>query len=266
MEAAAGARIRELRQARGLTLREFGARVGVSASMLSQVENGRCRASVTTLYRVVNELGITLDDLFDDASGPQRRSRSAKDRRSSASPSARHGSPDVPVLSPGERRTIELESGVTWEKLSNGAPAGLEFILVTYRPGSSSGQAGRFSQHEGFECAYIESGELTFHHKFDTWTLHAGDTVTFDASEPHRLENNGTDDVRAVWVILRETAQQASARPEDLEAWVPAAEAAVVGGARVVSRSSTAARAAGGRAAGGRAASGRSGGSRSGTS
>ena len=89
---------------------------------------------------------------------------------------------------------------------------------MTYRPGSSSGQAGRFSQHEGFECAYIESGELTFHHKFDAWTLHAGDTVTFDASEPHRLENNGTDDVRAVWVILRETAQQASARPEDLAA------------------------------------------------
>ncbi len=253
MEAAAGARIRELRQARGLTLRELGSRVGVSASMLSQVENGRCRASVTTLYRLVNELGITLDDLFDDALPEQPHARSASQRRSSTSPSSRRTSPDVPVLSPGERVTIELESGVTWEKLSSSAPPGLEFILVTYRPGSSSGQSGKFSQHEGFECAYIESGELTFHHKFDTWTLRAGDTVTFDASEPHRLENNGHEDVRAVWIILQETAHLTSARPDGLPSWTPQTEAAAVGGATVVSGSSP----------GGHAASGTGGGSRS---
>ncbi len=52
---------------------------------------------------------------------------------------------------------------------------------------------------------------------FDTWTLHPGDTVTFDASEPHRLENRGTEDVRAVWVILREAAS-ASAIPAALAA------------------------------------------------
>ena len=258
MEAAAGARIRELRQARGLTLREFGSRVGVSASMLSQVENGRCRASVTTLYRVVNELGITLDDLFDQGSAPTPARRPKDDRRSSTSPSARRTSADVPVLSPGERMTIELESGVTWEKLSGSAPAGLEFILVTYRPGSSSGQSGKFSQHEGFECAYLESGELTFHHKFDTWTLRAGDTVTFDASEPHRLENNGTEDVRAVWVILRETAHAAA---DDDLAW-PGRVEAVAGGASV--QTSAVPRAA--RAPRSTSASGRSAGSRSRTS
>ena len=263
MEAAAGARIRELRQARGLTLREFGARVGVSASMLSQVENGRCRASVTTLYRVVNELGITLDDLFDDTSGRRTTPRTGTEARTSSSPSSRRRSPDVPVLSPGERMTIELESGVTWEKLSNSAPAGLEFILVTYRPGSSSGQSGKFSQHEGFECAYVESGELTFHHKFDTWTLRAGDTVTFDASEPHRLENNGTDDVRAVWIILRESVHRAGSAEAS---WAPPLDAAVVGGATVVSAAAPAARASSGRGAGARPSSGRSGGSRSGTS
>ena len=61
MEAAAGDRLRRRRQELGLSLRELGSRVGVSASMLSQVENGRCRASVATLYRLVNELGLTLD-------------------------------------------------------------------------------------------------------------------------------------------------------------------------------------------------------------
>ena len=207
MQAAAGARLRARRRELGLSLRELGSRVGVSASMLSQVENDRCRASVATLYKLVNELGLTLDDLFEtpgaepaETGGPAAPAAARPRARSS-----RSGSPAArgPVLVPGERVTIELESGVTWEKLSNAAPAGLEFILVTYAPGSSSGKSGKFSQHEGFECAYIESGELTFHHMFDTWTLHPGDTVTFDASEPHRLENRGTEEVRAVWVILR---------------------------------------------------------------
>ncbi|MFN8148912.1 MAG: helix-turn-helix domain-containing protein [Candidatus Nanopelagicales bacterium] len=207
MEAAAGARLRRRRQELGLSLRELGSRVGVSASMLSQVENGRCRASVAVLYRLVNELGLTLDDLFDDASPAPEPEPAEKPRsRSGARGKARGRAPRTPVLTRGERVTIELESGVTWEKLSNAAPPGLEFILVTYRPGSSSGKSGKFSQHEGFECAYVVSGELTFHHKFDTWTLTAGDTITFDAAEPHRLENHGTEDVVAVWLVLHEAA------------------------------------------------------------
>jgi transcriptional regulator with XRE-family HTH domain len=208
MEAAAGARIREQRKALGMSLRQLGQQVGVSASMLSQVENGRCQASVATLYKLVNELGISFDDLFDPPTGPSSSpSPAAVPAPTSGGPSivrsdAAHR-PDSPVQSPPDRVRIELESGITWERLSHFSPAGLEFILVTYRPGSSSGQSGKYQQHEGFETAYIESGELTFHHKFDTWTLRAGDTVTFDASEPHRLENLGTEDVRAVWLILR---------------------------------------------------------------
>ncbi len=203
MEAAAGARIREQRQARGMSLRQLGQRVGVSASMLSQVENGRCQASVATLYKLVSELGMSLDDLFEPGAGstpPAVRTSAAP--AASAVP-AGAGRADSPVQSPADRVSIELESGVTWERLSHYRPAGLEFMLITYRPGSSSGQSGKYQQHEGFETAYVESGELTLHHKFDTWTLRAGDTITFDASEPHRLENLGTEDVRAVWLILR---------------------------------------------------------------
>jgi transcriptional regulator with XRE-family HTH domain len=207
MEAAAGARLRARRRELGLSLRELGSRVGVSASMLSQVENDRCRPSVATLYRLVGELGLSLDDVFDEAPAPAPVVVDAKPRRRAPAASRSGG----PVRHPGERVTIELESGVTWEKLSDAAPPGLEFILVTYQPGSSSGKSGKFSQHEGFECAYVQSGELTLHHKFDTWTLRAGDTVTFDASEPHRLENLGDEDVRALWVVYRDEAVPAGA-------------------------------------------------------
>jgi HTH-type transcriptional repressor of puuD len=207
--------------------------------MLSQVENDRCRASVATLYKLVNELGLTLDDLFENQTDPievvapdSAARRPVAPRR--PTPARRPGAHLGPVLNPAERTTIELESGVTWEKLSNLAPPGLEFILVTYRPGSSSGKSGKFSQHEGFECAYIESGELTFHHLFDTWTLQAGDTVTFDASEPHRLENLGSEDVRAVWVILREPASASGA--ESVESLAAALGAVPVGSRSAVVR------------------------------
>lgn len=212
MEAEAGVRIRKQRQALGMSLRQLGQRVGVSASMLSQLENGRCRASVATLYKLVNELGMSLDDLFAVEAAAEATPQSSKavvtkpSQRPRALPRPQSTGP---VSSPAERVRIELESGVTWERLSHFTPAGLEFMMVTYQPGSSSGQSGKFQQHEGFETAYIESGELTFFHKFDTWTLHAGDTVTFDASEPHRLENQGTEEARAVWLILRGAPAQA---------------------------------------------------------
>jgi transcriptional regulator with XRE-family HTH domain len=239
MQAAAGPRLRARRRELGLSLRELGSRVGVSASMLSQVENDRCRASVATLYKLVNELGLTLDDLFENQTdpievvAPDSAARRPVARRR-PTPAGRPGAHPGPVLNPAERTSIELESGVTWEKLSNLAPPGLEFILVTYRPGSSSGKSGKFSQHEGFECAYIESGELTFHHLFDTWTLQAGDTVTFDASEPHRLENLGSEDVRAVWVILREPASASGA--ESVESLAAALGAVPVGSRSAVVR------------------------------
>ena len=235
MEAAAGARIREQRKSLGMSLRQLGQQVGVSASMLSQVENGRCQASVATLYKLVNELGMSFDDLFDPPSGssPSRAAApvSTEEADLSVRPEAAHR-PDSPVQSPADRVRIELESGITWERLSHFSPAGLEFILVTYRPGSSSGQSGKYQQHEGFETAYIESGELTFHHKFDSYTLRAGDTVTFDASEPHRLENRGTEDVRAVWLILR--GAPAHAEPQVVpgaprNAWAEAAALGVIG-------------------------------------
>jgi transcriptional regulator with XRE-family HTH domain len=236
MEAAAGTRIREQRQAMGMSLRQLGQRVGVSASMLSQVENGRCQASVATLYKLVSELGMSLDDLFEPPSGPVAPRSAGPASAAGDAPGLPEGSgrqQDGPVQSPADRVRIELESGITWERLSHFSPAGLEFMLITYRPGSSSGQSGKYQQHEGFETAYIESGELTFHHKFDTFTLRAGDTITFDASEPHRLENLGTEEVRAVWLILRGAptpqTEPAPPRPARVGAAGQAAALGVVG-------------------------------------
>src|SRR5690242_6356278 len=59
-----GEHIRAARQRAGLTLRQLASATGVSASLLSQIENSRARPSVTTLYGLVAALGLSLDELL----------------------------------------------------------------------------------------------------------------------------------------------------------------------------------------------------------
>ena len=59
-----GERLRAARQGRGLSLRDLAERLGVSASLISQIETGRANPSVSTLYALVDELDVSLDELL----------------------------------------------------------------------------------------------------------------------------------------------------------------------------------------------------------
>jgi transcriptional regulator with XRE-family HTH domain len=59
-------RLREARERAGLSLRQLAKRLDISASALSQIETGKSRPSVRSLYAVVSELGLSLDELFDN--------------------------------------------------------------------------------------------------------------------------------------------------------------------------------------------------------
>jgi len=67
---AIGSRLREERERQGLSLRKLAGRLDISPSALSQIETGRSRPSVSTLYAIVSELGISFDELF---APPERR-------------------------------------------------------------------------------------------------------------------------------------------------------------------------------------------------
>src|ERR671935_1070131 len=62
-----GQRLRAERERHGLSLRELARRLAISPSALSQIETGRSRPSVGTLYAIVTELGMSLDELFGSA-------------------------------------------------------------------------------------------------------------------------------------------------------------------------------------------------------
>ena len=56
-----GRAIAERRMALGLSVRELGARVGVNYTTLSLIENGKMNASIGTLTKITDELGLTIE-------------------------------------------------------------------------------------------------------------------------------------------------------------------------------------------------------------
>ena len=91
---------------------------------------------------------------------------------------------------------------MTWESLAPTRGGKTEFMLVRYEVGGSSTSQERLVRHVGTEYGYVLQGTLEITIGFDTYVLHAGDSLSFDSSRPHRLANIGDDVVEAIWFNL----------------------------------------------------------------
>jgi transcriptional regulator with XRE-family HTH domain len=101
-----GARLRQARERKGFTVRGLARYVGVSPSLVSQIERGRVMPSVGTLYTIANQLELVVDDLFRDAGAPRAdRTKITADAHD-------------PVQRAKNRKTIRLAEGVRWERLT----------------------------------------------------------------------------------------------------------------------------------------------------
>lgn len=178
-----GARLRDARLARGLSLRGLAQSLGVSASLISQIETGKTQPSVSTLYAIVSELGVSIDELLGVGPAPE------------PAPTAGR-----PVQRAEENPVIEMENGVRWERLAVG-DGSADALLVTYEPGASSSVEGRLMRHAGVEYAYLLEGELTLQLDFDTFVLRPGDSLHFDSIRPHLYTNRGTTHARGLWFV-----------------------------------------------------------------
>ena len=201
-----GDRLREYRQERGLSLRALAERLGVSPSLISQVETGRAKPSVSTLYAIASELGISLDDLlFVDAHGDP--AGTVVGTTVSAPMTGGIGLPDIllprdPVQRAGSRSVIRLASGVTWERLTSASMTNVDFFYVTYEVGGASSPADDFQRHPGLEWGFVINGTLGVRIGFDEYALGPGDAIAFDSTTPHRLFNAGSEPVHGVWFVL----------------------------------------------------------------
>jgi transcriptional regulator with XRE-family HTH domain len=183
-----GDRLRARRQELGLSLRDVAGRLGLSPSLISQIERGRANPSVSTLYALVAELDLSLDELL------------FTDRRSADRPA---GTPlGGPIQRGADRQRIRLASGVLWERLTTASEPGTEFLYVIYEVGGASSPADAYQRHAGHEWGYVLSGTLKVTIGFREYVLDPGDSVSLDSTTPHRLENAGDVPVHAIWFVL----------------------------------------------------------------
>jgi transcriptional regulator with XRE-family HTH domain len=196
-----GNRLRAERERRRISLRELARRVGVSPSLVSQIELDRVNPSVSTLYALVTELGMTMSDVFGDGVQPTARVLRA----------SRDG--DGLVTHPESRRVINLASGVRWERLTPHNDPDVEFLYVAYPVGAESCPADALVTHGGREYGYVSSGTLGVRVGFDEYELEAGSSIAFDSSSPHRLWAIGSEPVHAVWVVIGRAADPRAAAP-----------------------------------------------------
>ena len=209
-----GARIRQARLAKGVSLRALAREIGVSASLVSQIETGKSQPSVSTLYAITTALSISVESLFDAyedeaAASPVVAAAAAPATvlhalaAFAADPGRRIG----PLVTPGERELLELDSGVVWERLGHVPGTDVDFLLVTYRPGGSSSSSGGLMRHTGTEYGYVTSGELVLTLGFDEYTLRPGDAVCFESTTPHRYRNDGAEPAVGVWFVFSQSVQ-----------------------------------------------------------
>jgi transcriptional regulator with XRE-family HTH domain len=178
-----GARVRALREAEGLSLRDLSERSGVSAPMLSQVERGETSPTVAVAERIASGLELRLSQLLrlDEGGAAVTVVRRAERRQG-----------------PGGAR------GHRYELLTPPLP-GLRSELSRHAiaPGARTGGAGDPPMHEpgSRETAVVEQGTVVLVCDAERHELAAGDCVTFDADLPHHFENPGPGEAALLAIV-----------------------------------------------------------------
>lgn len=184
-----GDRLRAERVKAGISQRELARRLGLSASMISQLESGLSKPSVGTLYAIVTELDLSLDRVIRGEDYEQPRASDEGDEVS-------------PLVHPDQRQSIDLASGVRWEELTAASEEGIDFLHATYEVGGASTPDQSLMRHHGREYGYVMSGRLGIQIGFRVYEVGPGDSIAFDSTRPHRLYNMGDEPVHAIWFVV----------------------------------------------------------------
>jgi transcriptional regulator with XRE-family HTH domain len=172
-----GVRLRELREARSISMRGLATKSGLSANALSMIERGRTSPSVSTLYKLADALGVPITEFF----GPQ------SDKQ------------DILLIKADERTRVPFSRGV-WEGLGGEKFSGrVEPFILTLESGASSGQHRMI--HTGHEFVFCLRGQLDYLVEKQLVHLDAGDSLLFAAQLNHRWRNPGNTVTTALLVL-----------------------------------------------------------------
>jgi transcriptional regulator with XRE-family HTH domain len=161
-----GPRIRALRQARNITLRELAERAGVTESFLSQVEREVASPSIASVQRIARALDLAIAELFTEEAPRGRVVRRSERRR---------------IAYPGLRAIDEF--------LTSDMAARLQVILSTIEPGGGTGEEP-YAHDSDEEVVIVLSGQLELWVADEHHLLEEGDSITYSSRLPHRNVNS----------------------------------------------------------------------------
>jgi transcriptional regulator with XRE-family HTH domain len=174
-----GDKIREVRERRGLTLKEAALRAGVSESLVSQIERNKVSPAVDTLLNLAESVGIDFEYLFAD----YRREQAVK------------------VVRKSERSSFSTRPGVHYERLAlmqSPDKGGIEAYILTIEPGAKTGS--QEVGHPGWEMGLVVAGKVRLSVGHQEYTLMKNDSVSFASETPHTLACEGEEKTVLFWV------------------------------------------------------------------
>jgi transcriptional regulator with XRE-family HTH domain len=172
-----GERLRAIRRHRRCTLKTVAERSGLSESFLSQVERGRSSASISSLRRIADALGVSVSDLFEANGPPQPRVLRRDDR---------------PALTFG---VLGRKLLLTPRPLQS-----LEVFVGELDPGGSTG-AEPYAHGDSEELFVVLAGTVELELGGELFELERGDSIDYRSSTPHRISNAGHEVAEVMWII-----------------------------------------------------------------
>jgi transcriptional regulator with XRE-family HTH domain len=177
-----GNKLRQLRLRKKIALIDLGRHTGLSASMLSQLENGKLIPTLPTLTRIAMAFDVGLEFFFSDKKAKRVFSIVRADER---------------ILFP--EIAENPVPGYYFEVLNYGATdKGLSAYLADF-PKLENHQSKEHS-HEGSEFVHVLTGDLSIFYQNEEHVLHTGDSVYFDASEMHSYQGHAEEPTKAIVV------------------------------------------------------------------
>jgi transcriptional regulator with XRE-family HTH domain len=172
-----GERLRELREARNISMRTLAGRSGLSANALSMIERGKASPSVSTLYKLADALGVSITTFF----------ATDIDRK------------QVVFLKADARPHVSFSRGV-FEGLGGEQFVGrVEPFMLTLENSANSGS--RNMSHTGHEFIFCLRGELEYQVERQLFHLQPGDSLLFAAHLKHKWKNPGKNVATALIII-----------------------------------------------------------------
>ncbi|MBU5436637.1 cupin domain-containing protein [Tissierella sp. MSJ-40] len=178
MEINVGAKIKSLRQKKGMKIAELAENAELSSSLISQIERNMVTPSIVSLWKIAQSLNVSVGYFFDE------------ENKNSFNPI---------VTRDNRKKILASNSNATYELLSPDLNRKIEFLYITIKKGEYSTK--ELITHEGEECGIVIKGKLMIKMEDEEYILEEGDSIYFNSTTPHRYINVGDETCISIWAM-----------------------------------------------------------------